>query len=289
MSLPCDYNDPRLLDEFEVLLDDFQLDFLEPYDSGVCELSSVKMEAIKCNEAQSKPPKGARKSSSAKSVTKVTSDLILRKQNQAMIRLTRHAFPSFDRSDSTIYFASSFARLCNNGDEKGLNKLISNHCAKDTEVVLREGTGENRDGRFCVTLAYFLDILAINNAINPDTMSCMHSTKVDGNKIVAVLYSKQTDSAEMYDYRGTVIEPKYQWMYCGRRKDLLIRNMDLNHLEASKRTPVLKLLDENVDVEMYNRVEITLILHERTKKVVDFRYYSTTTSLFYDGVHYPTV
>jgi len=169
-----------------------------------------------------------------------------------------------------------------------LNKLITTHCAKDTEIVLREGVGAHRHGRFCVPLTSFLDMLAINNDINPDMMSCMHSTKVDGNQIMAVLYSKQTDTAEMYDYRGAVIEPKYRWLYCGRRKDLLARNLGLENLDALKRGPVLNLLDKNVDIEMYHRVEITLTLHERTKKVIDFKYVSITTSLYYDGVHYPT-
>lgn len=289
MSIPCDFDDPNLLDDFEFLMDDFrsELDWSPTSENNmtfepsiVSEESSTTGNVVYKEKNEKRKP---RKSSAAKSVSKVSSaEMVVTKKSETADapRLKWYVFPSFDRSDSTIYFASSFARMTNSGDEEGLGKLITNHCAKDTMVVLRED--------FSVPLAMYIGMLNTINLIHPDSVCCMHSTWIDGNKIHAVLYSKTTDSAEMYDHRASIVEPRFAPFFVGKRKDLFIRNMGLHSLDEGIRNPILKLLDLNVDFQIYSKIDITLTLHDRTKKIVDFSYSVNATSIFYDGVHYPT-
>ena len=187
-------------------------------------------------------------------------------------------FPSFDRSNATIYFASTFARMSNNGDIHGLQKLITTHCAKDIDVRLQP--------EFSVPLPMFLDMLAIYSTISPDLVSCMHSTKVVDNTISAVLYTKVTDLPEMYNYNACVVEDKYKWIFVGTRRALFDKKYKLPAMEKTRRDAIYQLLDKEAALQVYGRVDMTLTLHPRTKKVADFAFVSTYTSVFHDNVHY---
>ena len=291
------YHDPLLLQDFEKFLDEFEFD-LDCVDGALCPSTanvvgfqdasivvqtSLSDKGNQINKASAtKVSKRKLKSSSVvKSSKMASSDVMVIKDRRVTDEppLKWRSFPSFDRSDSTIYFATSFARMTNNGDAVGLNRLITTHFAKGSEVVLREG-----EGGFRVPLSMYMDMLGIRNVLHPDAMYCMHSTRVEGNKIYAVLYGKHTDEPEMYKYRSTVVDPKYGWIFLGSRKNLLRKQ--LHNISDAKWDAINRLIDMNVAFDIYSKVDIILTLHDRTKKVVNCSFLSTNTSACYQGVHY---
>lgn len=290
MNSTYTYSDPLLLQEFEKFMDDFvfDLDCMEGTSASTGETDTV-ME-VASEDAQQNTTNDTkvtkRKTKSriiVKSSKTVTSDLMVvksrRVHNDAQPSLKWKSFPSFDRSDSTIYFATSFARMSNSGDEVGLNKLITSHFAKSTEIILREG-----EGGFRVPLSMYMDLLGIRNTLHPDGMYCMHSTRVEGNKIYAVLYGKHTDEPGMYKFRSSVVDPKYGWIFIGTRKELLRKQ--LHDVSDAKWEAINRLIDMNVAFDVYTKVDIILTLHDRTKKVINCSFVSTNTSACYQGVHY---
>eukprot|EP01032_Pedospumella_encystans_P013441 gene13441-15476_t len=172
------YHDPLLLQDFEKFLDEFEFD-LDCVDGAsgpstanvvgfedtciVAQTSTDKDNQINKGSATKMSKRKLKSSSVVKSSKVVSSDVMVIKDRRVTDEpsLKWRSFPSFDRSDSTIYFATSFARLVNSGDAVGLNKLITNHFAKGSEVILREG-----EGGFRVPLSMYMDMLGIRNGVH---------------------------------------------------------------------------------------------------------------------------
>jgi hypothetical protein len=279
--------DLQLIDAFAAFVEDFScdLDFIDqPTTSPVAE--SVSTEQIKQNPGNQKKniKKRTKKSNTEKigsKISTVRTDLVpTNGQSPASGHLRWRSFPSFDKSDATIYFASSFARLMNSGDEVGLSKLITSHCAKDLTVNL------TKDG-FFAPVSQYIDMLSISSALQPDSVMCMNSTKVVDNKIFAVLLQKYTDVAEMYRVSNCIVtDSKYKPLFVGERKFIFSRRFSLDKRDTSKRQLILDFLDRNVDLQIYNRIDVVLTLHEHTKKIIHYDYLTTSTSVCYNGVHY---
>lgn len=216
-----------------------------------------------------------KKSGSTQLVSKVSRRQLLSQQSDSAPRLV---FPSFIKSNATLHFASTFAKLSNIGDMNGLQQLATTHCVKDINVRLHP--------EFSVPLATFLDIFSAYLGIKSDYVSCVHSTTIVGDTITAVLYHKATDVAEMYAYHDCAVDEKLKWLFVGERRAIFDRKYKLPALKESTRDAIYGLIESKASVQVYGRVDISLTLHPRSKKFVDFAFISKYTSICHDNVHY---
>lgn len=199
-----------------------------------------------------------KKSGSTQLVSKVSRRQLLSQQSDSAPRLV---FPSFIKSNATLHFASTFAKLSNIGDMNGLQQLATTHCVKDINVRLHP--------EFSVPLATFLDIFSAYLGIKSDYVSCVHSTTIVGDTITAVLYHE-----------------KLKWLFVGERRAIFDRKYKLPALKESTRDAIYGLIESKASVQVYGRVDISLTLHPRSKKFVDFAFISKYTSICHDNVHY---
>jgi len=194
------------------------------------------------------------------------------------------AFPSFDKSDSMIYFPCTFARLINSGDTPKLRSFLKLHTMKGCEVSL------SRDEDFAISLARFSTMMETTDIAQPDIVVCMHTTKVEANSIRAVLYFKYTDAPEMYDYLDNFIsDPLLKAIYTGKRKDVLTHNLQLKQLSMEKQEEIYSIIDLNEDLQVYGKMELELTVDDKTKKITKFQYIGRLNSICHNGTMYEAV
>lgn len=97
--------------------------------------------------------------------------------------------PTMDKGDALVFFPHSFVRLMNIGDISGLSKLLLSHADATCEFNFK-GHG--------LLLRDFLDLSELFSELHPDTVNCVHTTKVMGNTVQAKLFSKFTDSDTIF-------------------------------------------------------------------------------------------
>lgn len=194
-----------------------------------------------------------------------------------------YAFPSFDRSDALIYFASTYSRLKNSGDNVTLSKLLLDRCAKGCSVELSHNANDS------VTAARYLQLSDLTDILHPDSVCCMHSTKVVGNQIKSVIYFKFTDIPEMHDYAHLIVtDPLFRSFFVGKRKDILKKRFmltDSNLLEGDK-AKVNDLVEAGEEFQVYGHCEFNLTIDENTKKIVNMQYLVNMTSVAHNGEQY---
>lgn len=96
-----------------------------------------------------------------------------------------YPFPSFDKCDSLLFFPTTFTSCLNSGDFVSLMKLLKSRVNKDCEISI---AGQRMDIDLCV------GAFEMSNEVHPDTICCVHSTKVVGNEIRSFMYFKYTEN-----------------------------------------------------------------------------------------------
>jgi len=195
------------------------------------------------------------------------------------------AFPSFDRSDALIYFASTYSRLKNSGDTITLSKLLLNRCAKNCTVMLSHNSHD------AVSAARYLELSDITDVLHPDSVCCMHSTKVIGNQIKSVIYFKFTDIPEMHEHANFIVsDPLFRSFFVGKRKDILMKRFGFCTApkldDAGDRAKVYDLVESEQEFQVYGHCEFNLTIDEHTKKIVGMQYLTSLDSVGHDGKMY---
>ena len=198
-----------------------------------------------------------------------------------MSRRTRdlrlYAFPSFDRCDSLLFFPSTMARFMNTGDIPSMQKLFESHFDKNCTIGSYSGKGPSRFGLTAHCMTQKMEILG---DLQPDRITCMRSTQVDGNTIKAVLYMKYTNVPSITEAVARRVKNTYfsacfhdSWQQHLRRK---LQQED--HSPANKEY-YLSLIDKGCDILVYSRMDMVLTVDDRSKKVKHFSVVVTTTSM----------
>jgi len=191
--------------------------------------------------------------------------------------MTLYAFPSFDRCDSLLFFPSTMARHMNTGDIPAMQKLFESHFDKNCAIGSYSGKGPSRCGLTAQCMTQKMEILG---ELQPDRITCMRSTQVDGNIIKAVLYMKYTNVPSITEAVARRVKNSYfstcfhdSWQQHLRRKLL-----QEDH-SPSNRDYYLSLIDKGCDVLVYSRMDMELTVDDTTKKVKKLSIVVTTTSM----------
>lgn len=198
--------------------------------------------------------------------------------------LKLYAFPSFDKSDAMLYLPSTIARLTNSGARDECNRLLKNHCAKDCQVVL------GKYNTVSISLMKYTGLLDIVDSIFPDMFSCMHSTKVEDNRISADMYFKYTNSPDIHrnahTIKGISSDPFYKSAFLGNRKELLYRDTQLVHQSEEIRNRIAALIELDEEMEIYGKESLTFTIDPHSKKILTYRSAITIVSVRHASVVY---
>lgn len=203
-----------------------------------------------------------------------------------MSRRTRdtmlYAFPSFDRCDSLLFFPSSLARHLNSGDIPSVAKLFLAHMDKNCSIDSFKSSPHK------MTVQSLVRVYEILNELQPDKITCMHSTRVEGNQIKSVGFMKFTNCRSLYNSVAGMIKDthfssifKHTWENHLRYK--IEKEEDL--LPETKER-YLALVETGCDLLVYSRIEIVLTVDDLTKKVSKLKLNMKTTSV--EEVKYDT-
>lgn len=223
--------------------------------------------------AASYPPKLALRPKVTKTGVRTLLPNMSRRTRDTML----YAFPSFDRCDSLLFFPSTLARFMNAGDVPSMSKLFEDHFHKLCTIGPYVGCLLPRPGLAAQCMS---EKMAILEQLQPDRITCMRSTQVDGNLIKAVLYMKYLNvplitEAVAKSVKNVDYSPCFQdtWQKHLRRKLL-----QEDHA-PDVRDYYLSLIDRGCTILVYSRMDMILTIDDRTKKVKHFSVTVTTTSM----------
>jgi len=190
-------------------------------------------------------------------------------------------FPVFDKSDAMLYLPSTMAKLANSGDIEKFTTLLRTHSDKNAKVILCNKTNLE------MPVSKFLELVELVDDLYPDSMNCMHSTKVINNKIVAVMYYKYTDTPEIYEHTESMVtDPLFRTFFVGSRKEIVQRALQLHSKSETLQKDINMLIDMQEELQMYGKSDLVMTFDPVSKKIMTYEYYSTATSVSHNGVQY---
>eukprot|EP00598_Pedospumella_elongata_P006564 CAMPEP_0184973404 /NCGR_PEP_ID=MMETSP1098-20130426/5201_1 /TAXON_ID=89044 /ORGANISM="Spumella elongata, Strain CCAP 955/1" /LENGTH=304 /DNA_ID=CAMNT_0027495857 /DNA_START=95 /DNA_END=1009 /DNA_ORIENTATION=- len=190
-------------------------------------------------------------------------------------------FPVFDKSDAMLYLPSTMAKLANSGDIEKFTTLLRTHSDKNAKVILCNKTNLE------MPVSKFLELVELVDDLYPDSMNCMHSTKVINNKIVAVMYYKYTDAPEIYEHTESMVtDPLFRTFFVGSRKEIVQRALQLHEKSETLQKDINMLIDMQEELQMYGKSDLVMTFDAVSKKIMTYEYYSTATSVSHNGVQY---
>lgn len=207
-----------------------------------------------------------------------------------MSRRTRdpilYAFPSFDRCDSLLFFAHSLARHLNSGDIPSVAKLFASHLSSSCHIqsVKASYSGNQSIIRPTMDIPTMLRMYEIHDDIFPDRISCVRSVQVDGNQIKALMYIKFTNSPAIFSaVAGATKEPLFASFFGKDWKSLQRQKIEEDDRPEQEKEEIFKMVDEGRDMVVHARMQYTLTIDDRTRKIKAWKAVMNTTSVFAAG------
>jgi hypothetical protein len=216
--------------------------------------------------------KSTSSSSSSSSKTRKVVKAATKRSTKAAVPLV--AFPAYDRHDSLIYFPNKMIKLLNCGDHDGLSKLLRDYTHRGCEFYF--------DGAYNHSwqLSRVLGLFATAADMHPDSLNCVHTTQVNANVIDTTIYFKFTDSLELNRFLlESVRDPSFRVMITRNRGDYLKQRLHLEEKTIEERERMDVLADSAEDLTIYGKTNFRLVFDDVTKKIVQFVFDATLTSI----------
>jgi hypothetical protein len=187
--------------------------------------------------------------------------------------LKLYAFPSFDKCDSLVFFPNSMSRYLNSGDYYSLGQLMASHLHRNCAVRI------SPNGNPRISALMFIKMFEVMNEAHPDSVLCVHTTKVIENSIHARMYFKFTDSQVINaSMANRTTGDMFQSMFALPRSDRFRDNMNFTAKTSEERVAITQIVDSNVDLVVYGKVDFRLCFDD-CKKVTDIDFMCEFTSL----------
>jgi len=118
------------------------------------------------------------------------------------------------------------------------------------------------------------------NDLYPDSIMCMHSTKVVENEIRANLHFKFTDNKAIYEaFVRKIASTPYGHLFTMQRSEHVLQCFNTGSTVEEDLNAICILMDTEPEVVVYGKVELRLMFDETTKRVMDVQFISTLTSV----------
>eukprot|EP01032_Pedospumella_encystans_P009832 gene9832-11544_t len=297
---------PDYLSEEDYLLDnllefDFSDDLLSELSIDSLLSSEPGLSPVKLEQENIEVPKPVVKKRGSKFMKKssvqtkpksmsVATSTGMRLLKPNMSRRTRdpilYAFPSFDRCDSLLFFAHSLARHLNSGDIPSVAKLFASHLSSSCHIQSLKASysGNQRIIRPTMDIPTMLRMYEIHDDIFPDRITCVRSVQVDGNQIKALLYIKFTNSPAIFSaVAGATKEPLFASFFGKDWKSLQRQKIEEDDRPEHEKEEIFKMVDAGQDMVVHARMQYTLTIDDRTRKIKAWKAVMNTTSVYAAG------
>jgi hypothetical protein len=133
------------------------------------------------------------------------------------------------------------------------------------------------DGQW--TYHRIVEMFQFANEVHPDSLMCVHNTKVEDNQISSAMYFKYTDCKRLNDsLRRTIRDPMILHMIT-TRDNKLIESIAANaKMQDEERRRLSLLIDSEEDLVMYGRMDLQLTFDAYSKKVTGLSFVAHLTS-----------
>ena len=109
------------------------------------------------------------------------------------------------------------------------------------------------------------------NELRPDCVLCVHTTKVVGNEIRALIYSKFTESKALRETLNLTYPDREAFNICTSNNSSLSKMQDfITSKPDDERVALTTLATESSEVRVYGKAYLTLTFDEHTKNVTRF-------------------
>lgn len=219
------------------------------------------------------------KTKSSKKVKKITADVF--NNNGKAPNMSRRAqgsvlcaFPTFDKCDSLVFFPISMTKHLNSGDFPAVRKLFSTHAHKNCDVSFHGMPAP-------LSTTNFVRLFEIINEFHPDSVMCVHTTKVVDNTIRSDLFMKFTDNKLIYESAARNIkDPLFADMFAHRRSENWEKKVAKETKKSEEeRQRLLAITGSDDDFVVYANLSLVLNFDYMTRKVVKMNYDFELTSL----------
>lgn len=196
-----------------------------------------------------------------------------RRSTKAML----YAFPSFDRCDSLLFLPSTIMTHLNKSDLSSLSKLFHAYMDKNCSIQISYMGDETLNVTSLIKFHTLLDEL------NPDSIVCVHTTKVVENQILASAYTKYTASKTIYDsVARSVTDPLFLPMFGLQRDASIIRSIKRESRSDAEKTQLSNIIhaaESGCDLQLYLRLDLVFTFDDFTKKVTHYQVTEQLTSI----------
>jgi len=184
-----------------------------------------------------------------------------------------YVFPTFDPSDALLFLPTSFATYFNSSNSIEMSRLITSHMAKNCEMNLHVLTDDN------ISTNAFFQFYDLLQQLNPDSIMCVHSTKVENSQIRATLFIKYTACKAIYDSMARVTKDAlFDPMFTVREASMK-RGISRGDIPENEKRQYYARLQTDEDLLVYVKAEMVLTIDEATKKVTRFALRGRITSI----------
>lgn len=188
------------------------------------------------------------------------------------------AFPSFDKSDSLIFLPSTLTRFMNSGDMQAASRLLLSHMDKNCVVSMAHHQPDHVGGSMNAKL--LVKMIELISDIHPDSVTCVHQTKVDGNCIQSSVYAKFTDIKTIRDsVHRSIRDPLLRTFIGQSRADGMNRLITNDALTDDQQQQFKSLASSEQDLLVYIHIDLALTVDDVTKKINHFKVNVRTTSM----------
>ena len=187
------------------------------------------------------------------------------------------AYPTFDKSDSLVFFPSLLIRHTNGGDFTALTNLLSNHLHTSCDI----NAGPPMLTK--VTPSLFVKFMQTMADAYPDGISCVHETKVVDNTILATILFKFTDTPKINDSLAqqsdldASIRPMFQKQRSERWDTVVSKKLQPKSEE--EREEVRAVYDSPKSLVVYGRTDLAITIDDLSNKVTRLKMTSVVTNI----------
>jgi len=185
-----------------------------------------------------------------------------------------YAFPSFDRSDALLFLPTTMMSLLNSYDMSGVAKLLQSHLDKSCEVRISHLSEK------AVSVNSLIQFHSLLTDLHPDSVTCVHNTKVIDNQIRAAIYTKFTANKTIYDsVARSTKDPLFVPMFGLQREASIKRNLEIEKRVEHEKIELIKIANTDADLLLYMQIEMVLTIDDFTKKVTHYACMARLTSI----------
>lgn len=175
-----------------------------------------------------------------------------------------HAFPLFDQSAALANLPFTITMFSNSGNVEALSKLLFSHFDKDCQICI------NCVSQSAINVKQMLKFINVMLDMNPDSIMCVQSTKVDGYSIRASMYKKFTMNTLIYNSVSRSVRDPVLLPFLGKsRSDFVaqllasesVLNREITKVRGSDETKVEQ------DLLIYLRLDMEMGVNALTKRI----------------------